>query len=287
MGRQVVTTVDTQGRPLEVQVGGLLPITYTYDTRGRLETANQGARSIQLTYDSAGFADSVTDPLDRTTTFAYDAVGRVVTQNLPGGRTVTLRLRRQRQPDVAHPPRPARSHLRPHARRPDLELRPAGRRRRRQPVRLRYNLDRQLTQVDRPDGESLTVDYDTAGRPEEPDHTGSHRRLRVRPVTGNLNSVTVAGGGALTYTYDGPLMKTETWSGPVAGSVSRTYDNDLNIVGQTVNGGAAVAFQYDDDDLMTQAGALDLSYHPQNGLLTDTHPRRRVQRPTATTATAS
>jgi RHS repeat-associated protein len=270
MGRQVVTKVDTQGRPLEVQVGGLLPITYAYDTRGRLKTVNQGTRNIQLTYDSAGFADSVTDPLDRTTTFAYDADGRVVTQNLPGGRTVTLDYDASGNLTSLTPPdRPAHafgytpvdqtSQYVP----PDIG---AGTNQ----SQYLYNLDRQPTQVDRPDGESLTVGYDTAGRPESLTTPGRTVGYGYDASTGNLNSVTVAGGVELAYTYDGPFMKTETWSGPVAGSVNRTYDNDLNIIGRAVNGAAAIAFLYDDDNLMTQAGALGLNYHPQNGLLTNT-----------------
>jgi RHS repeat-associated protein len=65
-------------------------------------------------------------------------------------------------------------------------------------------------------------------------------------------------------------MTTETWSGPVAGSVGRTYDNNLNIAGRSVNDGSPISFQYDDDNLMTQAGALALTHDPQNGLLTGT-----------------
>jgi YD repeat-containing protein len=87
-GRQVVTTVDAQGRPLEVQVGGLQPVTFSYDTRGRLTTVSQGARTVRVTYSDAGFTGTITDPLQRTTTFDYDPDGRVVSQTLPGGRTI-------------------------------------------------------------------------------------------------------------------------------------------------------------------------------------------------------
>jgi RHS repeat-associated protein len=270
MGREVVTTVDTQGRPLEVQVGGLLPITYSYDTRGRLTAINQGARGIQLTYNSAGFADSVTDPLGRATTFSYDAVGRVVTQNLPGGRTVTFDYDANGNLISLTPPdRPAHTFgytpvdLTSNHFPPDVGVGTNQ-------SDYSYNLDRQPTQDDRPDGESLTLGYDAAGRPEGLTLPGRTVSYGYDPSAGNLSSLTVAGGEGLTYTYDGPFMKTEAWSGPVAGSVSRTYDNDLNITSRTVNGSGAIAFQYDDDNLMTQAGALALSYHPQNGLLTDT-----------------
>ncbi len=269
MGRQVVTTVDTQGRPLEVQIGGLQPLTYNYDTRGRLRTISQGARTVEISYDSAGFADSVTDPLDRTTTFAYDETGRVITQNLPGARTVRFDYDANGNLTSLTPPdRPAHAFgytavdLTSEYVPPDVG---AGTNQ----SDYRYNVDRQPTQADRPDGESLTVDYDTAGRPESLTLPGRSVNYGYDASTGNLNSITVAGGEGVAYTYDGPLLETETWSGTVSGSVSRAYDDDLNIVSRAVNGGSAIAFQYDDDDLMTQAGALGLSYHPQNGLLTD------------------
>ena len=68
--------------------------------------------------------------------------------------------------------------------------------------------------------------------------------------------------------YDGALLTGETWSGPVTGSVNRAYDNNFRVISTSVNGGQAVAFQYDKDNLLTQAGALTLTYHAQTGLLT-------------------
>jgi RHS repeat-associated protein len=269
-GRPVVTTVDAQGRPLEVQVGGLQPVTYSYDTRGRLNGVNQGAREILLTYNAAGFPDTLTDPLDRTTTFDYDADGRVVSQSMPGGRTIGLsydadgnltRLTPPGRPShtFGYTPVDLTSRYDP----PDVG---AGT----NASQYIYNRDRQPTQLDRPDAESVVVSYDAAGRPDGLTMPGRAVDFGFDATTGNLAAITVAGGEALAYGYDGPLMRTSTWSGPIAGSVSRTYDNDLNIVGRSVNGGNAITFQYDDDDLMTQAGALTLGYDPQNGLLTDT-----------------
>ena len=267
MGRQTLTTVDTQGRPLEVEIGGLQPITYAYDSRGRLKTVSQGARSVEITYDTAGFADSVTDPIDRSTTFAHDDAGRVVAQNLPGGRTVTFdydangNLASLTPPDqpahtLSHTPVDLISTYVP----PDVG---AGTNQ----SEYVYNRDRQPTQVDRPDGASLTLEYDAAGRPKTLTTPDRQVEYGYAASTGNLSSVTVPGGEGLAYIFDGPLMKTETWAGPVTGTVGRTYDNDLNITSRSVNGGAPIAFVYDDDDLLTQAGDLALTRHPQNGLL--------------------
>src|ERR671918_1001995 len=66
---------------------------------------------------------------------------------------------------------------------------------------------------------------------------------------------------------DGTLLTSVTWSGPVAGSVGVTYDNDFRVTTQTVNGANGVSFGYDGGGLLTLAGALGLKRHAQHGLL--------------------
>jgi YD repeat-containing protein len=42
VGRQTVTTLDAQGRVVQVQAGNLAPTAYAYDSRGRLSTVTVG-----------------------------------------------------------------------------------------------------------------------------------------------------------------------------------------------------------------------------------------------------
>src|SRR5574337_1435992 len=91
-----------------------------------------------------------------------------------------------------------------------------------------------------------------------------------RITTRNVRSLTVPDGISLTYTYDGSLLTGTTWSGPIAGSVTRTYDTDFRVSSQSVNGANPVAFTYDPDSLLTGAGSLTLTRSPSNGLLTGT-----------------
>src|SRR5712691_240503 len=48
----------------------------------------------------------------------------------------------------------------------------------------------------------------------------------------------------------------------------RTYDQNFRITSESVNGGHGIAFQYDQDGLLTDAGALQLSRDLHNGLIT-------------------
>ena len=59
-----------------------------------------------------------------------------------------------------------------------------------------------------------------------------------------------------------------TWSGAISGTIHRTYNNDLRVSDETVNGGNAVSFGYDNDGLRTGAGGLTLARDPQNGRIT-------------------
>src|SRR5947209_11563730 len=74
----------------------------------------------------------------------------------------------------------------------------------------------------------------------------------------------------ITYCYDGPLITDTSWSGVISGTVHRTFNNDFNVSSDTVNGANSVSYGYDQDSLLTQAGALTATRNPQNGLLAGT-----------------
>jgi RHS repeat-associated protein len=90
--------------------------------------------------------------------------------------------------------------------------------------------------------------------------------LGYNATTGKLTSATGPYGVNLAYGYDGNLLTSTTWSGGVAGSVARTYDNFFRVATETVNGQAATkaTLGYDNDGLVTSvatpAGSMSLTY---------------------------
>src|SRR5262249_27446830 len=84
VGRTTTATLDLQGRVTQAKVDGLLPVSYSYDTRGRLASVTQGTgggvRTASFSYNSDGYMDTLTDPLGRTVHFQYDTAGRVTRQ---------------------------------------------------------------------------------------------------------------------------------------------------------------------------------------------------------------
>lgn len=87
-------------------------------------------------------------------------------------------------------------------------------------------------------------------------------------MTGRLHQITAADGiGTLTYAYDGSLVISIAFAGTIAGTVGRTYDNNLRLSSETINGGMSATFVYDDDGLLRSAGALTLTREAATGLL--------------------
>jgi RHS repeat-associated protein len=129
-----------------------------------------------------------------------------------------------------------------------------------------YNSDDQLTQITNPDGSSLSLGYDRAGRLSTVTSAQGTESIAYDANTGNLKTVTAPGGESVTSGYDGGLLTDLTAEGDVAGSVHYSYDSNFNLASESVNGGNTAAFAYDADGLLTQAGDLKLNLEPQNGL---------------------
>lgn len=89
-------------------------------------------------------------------------------------------------------------------------------------------------------------------------------------TSGNLSSITAPGANTLSYVYDGSLLTSTTWAGIIGGSVSRAHDGNFRMLSQSVNGGNTITFGYDQDSLLTSAGTLTITRHPQHGRITDT-----------------
>jgi YD repeat-containing protein len=93
-GRQIVRTLDAQGRTISRQVNGLAPWQYTYDAQGHLSALTRGSgdqqRTQKYTYGTDGFLSSFTDALGEVASFQRDPVGRILSRTL---------LRQQHRPE--------------------------------------------------------------------------------------------------------------------------------------------------------------------------------------------
>jgi YD repeat-containing protein len=267
--RQRTTTLDAQGRVTQQQQGNLTPTQFSYDSRGRLSTRTQGTRSSIMTYDAQGRLATITDPAQRQVQFQYDTAGRVTRQTLPDLREITYTYDPNGNVTSISPPgRPPHVFEYTTVNQEKKYTAPSVNGGGTQQTLYAYNADRQLTLITRPDGQGVQLAYDSAGRLHTQTLPTGQMTYGYAPTTGNLTTVTHTNTSTVTYTYDGSLLTSSTWSGPVTGNVTWTYDNNYRRTSQSVNGGNTVAFTYDADDLLTGAGAMTLTRQAQNGLLT-------------------
>jgi RHS repeat-associated protein len=264
--RPTTTILDSLERISSVQVGLLLPVQFAYDTNGRLATITHGTRVSKLTYDANGFLASSTDPLNQTTGFTHDAAGRLATETLPDGRAINYTYDANGNLAFVTPPGKSAhnfsytavdlmaTYTPPNVPGTGLST-------------YSYNADRDVTKITRPDGQTVDFGYDSAGRLSSTTTPTETIIYSYDAASGNLSSSSVNGGEALTYGYNGPLPTSSALTGTVSGTVSRAYNNNFWVTSESINGGNTVNFNYDNDGLLTKAGALTLKLDPKDGLI--------------------
>lgn len=303
-GRQTVSGLDAQGRLIHQQTAGQTPVDVLYDAQGRVgeidDTASVGLRRTTFNYDSLGRLRTLTDPLGRTNQYNYDGAGRLQQLTLADGQVANFQSDAEfHLTSVTPPGRPAHrfaynavglltNYVPPVVNGLD------------ESVHYAYDADRNLTQVALPDGQNVLFTRGPGGRIDQlvlgsgptltyaygPNNglptnivstTGDSLRfdypvLQVTNITWYLRNT---GGVNVAYVnYDfqiaqGPLATNTTWSGTVTGSVGVLYNANLLPASQSVNG-AAIAYGYDHDLLLTQAGDLAISRDPATGFITGT-----------------
>ena len=265
-GRRKVTTVDVLGRVTRVQVGSLAPLEFIYDASSRVRETRWGPRRSTITYDAAGRPEVLTDALMRGVTFAYDAVDRVTAQTLPDARTIGFGYDANGNATSLTPPgRPSHSFTFTPVDRTASYVPPVvsgtG------PTQYQFNHARELTEVQRPDGHTTRFTYGTTGRLDAISFSRGTLTFGY-DAAGRLSALGDPGGVVLSSAYDGPLTLSDTWSGSMAGSVSRTFTAEFDTATESVNGADTIAFGYDADRLLTSVGALSVARHAEHGLVT-------------------
>ena len=253
-GRQTISTLDALGRVTEWRAGTLTSVQFVYDARGRLTDVIQGARRSTIAYDAGNRPTLLTDALSREVGLGYDASDRLITQTLPDSRRIDFAYDANGNISALTPPgRPThRFSYTPVdlvATYPPPAVPGAG------ATVYEYDRDRNLTAVAWPDGTRVAFTYDGGGRVTDVAFAGGVVRYTYAP-TGQVATVTTGAGVELAYTFDGPLPVGETWSGAVDATVTRTFTDRFFVASEGVSGTSAIAFGYDGDGLLKQAGAL-------------------------------
>jgi RHS repeat-associated protein len=275
VGRTTTVTVDSADRPTQIAVPGIggsgtISVNLAYDANGRLHTTTQGSSSWTNGYDTNGYLSSITDPLSHAISYTNDLVGRPTQTQLADSRLLA---------ETYDGDSNATSVTLPSSEVHNFSFTPVDLLASYQPPSVSsaspttqyvYDVDRELKTVTRPDGVTLSYAYDSAGRLQTTTIPQGTITRTYNSSTGHLQSSTAPSQEAIAYSFDGFLKTGETSSGPVAGSLTLGFDNNFRMTSQTVNG-TALSFGYDNDGLLTSAGAITMiNRDPHNGLLTGT-----------------
>jgi RHS repeat-associated protein len=184
----------------------------------------------------------------RTITFHYDANGNLTSLIPPGKTAHTFAYNTVNFPSTYTPPQVTGTGA----------------------TSYTFDKDRNLNTITRPDAKKITFNYDTAGRLSQIVAPTETVNYAYNATTGNVASASIPSGESIAYGYNGLLLTSSIWTGTVAGSVSRTFNNNFWVTSLRLNGGKTINFTYDNDGLVTKAGAMTITHDPNDGLITGT-----------------
>ncbi len=272
-GRSAERVINAAGSVTNSKYADIAPVTYTYNSLGKISSAtvvtDTSSREYTFGYDQKGDLESITDPISRKVEFISDNMGRVTEQKLPDGRKIQYSYDKNGNLTSLVPPGKSAHVFSYNAVDKESDYTPPNLSGVETVTRYSYNLDKQLTEVLRPDGQTVSLAYNSGGKLATLTIPRGQYAYDYNATTGKLSTTTAPDGSTLSYSYDGFLPLSTTWAGDISGSVSQAYDNNFWISSRSVNG-SAISYGYDDDGLLTQAGDLTLGRSPVNGLLTDT-----------------
>ena len=90
VNRVAVETFNSGGQIQTMKVANLVPMNFTYDTNGRIQTIAQGSRISRFVYGPNGLLASSTDALGRVTMYSYDKANRLTQETLPDGNVIAM-----------------------------------------------------------------------------------------------------------------------------------------------------------------------------------------------------
>lgn len=281
LGRTRTYKWDSYQRPTYIQQGSLTPVIMTY-TNDKLTAVSEGSRVSNLTYHPTfGLVTSIQNPYSQTTQFSYDNSERLQTITFPDLRVVNFSYNAKGELSSITPAgRPVHSFSYNVAELIGGYSPPTLSGVTTVATSYTYNDDKQLTQIHRPDGQTINYTYDAiTGRLNNlstPD-----RVINYSYSTSNIRNNTVMmtyATGVTRVDFDGRDFKSSrvdfystsdyaeySFATNTTGYGYVTSDQ-VNITGvpSTINYG------YDLDELLTSAGSLTLAYTTPNGLLNNT-----------------
>jgi len=248
------TTLLTQ----RINVPGLYPSAFNYDTRGRLISTTTGGRTTAMGYDTNGNIDYIMTPDNKNVDYTYDIMGRLFFEARPDGSTVEYQYDVNGNQTILTNPNEI-----------SFGFNYTANNQRRnfvQPLSgtysYLYDKDRRLKTVTLPSGETITNAYvqGNLSTTTTPEGVKSFNYL-----CGSRLGSAVLNGESVAFGYDGSLVTSDIRAGILNRVIGYTYNNDFKVTSVSYDG-ATANLSYDNDGLLTTAGWYTINRNTQNGL---------------------
>jgi RHS repeat-associated protein len=262
-GRRAIINVDSNGQITRDSVPGMLATRRVYDSTGRVTSVVRGGQVWLFGYDSFGRVSRVTSPDGHVERNVLDNAGRP-TLTISANRDTTAYEYDENGAMTALKPNGRPAHRFTYTDdglvetyQPPSVAGGGG------PTRIVHDPDQRVAMIIRPAGDTIAMTYDALGRRTEMRSSQGRYTYTYDATTGGLNQLVTPGADTVALVYDGALLTQTRWKGSVSGLVQVGYDNDFRPASLTVNG-SNIAFLYDADGLVRQAGALTVTRNMTN-----------------------
>ena len=258
VGRTVTMQYDpSMLRVREIAIPGMHALSLSHDNRGRLVRAAMGQRSITYAYDSNGNPDFVVTPDNSIYDYTFDVVGRLLNEQRPDGTLIQYAYDENGNMTVL-----TTSSFVDHG---FVYTANDQRKSYRTPLSgsymYSYDKERKLISVLFPSGKEIVNTYRN-GRLNSV--TSPEGTVAYDYACGSLLGNATTGNESIAYTYDGSLVTADTRTGTLNQVIRYEYNNDFSLKSLTY-GGESYALTYDDDGLLTGAGAFAITRNNLNG----------------------
>jgi RHS repeat-associated protein len=259
-GNTTTEIFNANAQPASIQIGNLLPVSFGYDSKGRISSMNQGSRTSSLSYDGYSNVATSTNALSQMTSYQYDASNRMTLQTLPTGNAIAYTWDQNGNLTSITPPgKTAHSftynlfeHLGQYLP-PAISSTISG------ATIYTYNVDGKLSQVNLPSGVQIGYNYgSTSGLLNQIATGATSYNYTYVPNTDLVYTASSPDNETLTYAYEGNIPKQIVTTGSVASTVNFGFNTDGTISQvQSTSANSSptpIVFAYDNDGLLATVG---------------------------------
>lgn len=281
MGVQNKVVIDNFEKPISIQHANDVPLSISYDIRGRVVQTNQGtSNTVQYTYNNKGKIASIKNALNQVTSYLYNVAGDLVRITNPDGREVRYQYNSVGQITKIIPPNGLQHIFTFNGMELPATYRPPTIAETTTPqTRYTYDLDKQLTSIIRPDGKKVRFVYEEELGQLMAVILGVNERQNYAyyPLSNKVRSINSPDQVRSVFSYfgnDNLATEIQTVEDVDQSRIDYDYDSffrqNRRIVKMGTEEVSRVITSYRTDNQPLKIGELRLNYDATSGRLTTT-----------------